>query len=248
MTNTNNLELGVRMSTVLDEIRNLKTQAKNRRDLRRYDSAARILERAISLATGYMSDGELRGQMAEELADCNGLLGGVQRRWALESDGEERSLHLVDSIQAYDAAWGFESGDYEVVNSYGMVNRLVSRLLLIPDSLFAKGITDFGKKVQPLAMRTQLEEACRLVEGQLARPRRDDYWALADLALINVLLEKQEAVPAYAGFLEKSPPDYAVKSVLDVLRPLAGLTWKLTDKLKEVVVYLERAPSLQSGT
>jgi tetratricopeptide (TPR) repeat protein len=248
LTNTNNPKVEERMATVLDELRNLKTQAKNRRDLRRYNSAARLLERAIALATTNLAIGELRGQMAEELADCNGLLGGVQRRWALESDGEERSLHLVESIRAYDAAWEFESGDYGVVNSYGMVNRLVSRLLLTPDSLFAEGLTDFGKNVQPLAMRAQFQEAGQRIEAQLARPRRDDYWAVADLALVNVLLEKQEAVSAYSGFLEKSPPDYAFKSVLDVLRPLAGLKWKLADELMKAVVYLEqRAPSLRPG-
>jgi hypothetical protein len=102
----------------------------------------------------------------------------------------------------------------------------------------AEAVTDFRKEVRPLAMRAQLQEACQRIEAQLARPRRDDYWAAADLALVNVLLEKQEAGSAYAGFLEKSPPDYAFKSVLDVLRPLSELKWKLADRLRGAVIYV----------
>lgn len=232
------------MATASDEILSLKTQAKNRRDLGRYDRAVQILERAIEIAKSNLDNPELRSQMAEALADSYGLMGGVQRRWALDSKGEERKLHLEESIRAYDNAWKYESGDYGVVNSYGMVNRLVCRLLLKPDSLFAEGVTDFGQDVAPLSMREQLQEASRRIEAQLARPRRDDYWAAADLALVNVLLEKQDPISAYAGFLEKSPPDYAFKSVLDVLRPLAELEWKLKKKFEELTVYLEqRAPA-----
>jgi len=232
------------MATVSDEILALKTQAKNRRDLRRYPRAVEILERAIEIAKGNFANAELRSRMAEELADCYGLLGGVERRWALESDGEEREEHLRKSSQAYDAAWKYESGDYGVVNSYGMVNRLVSRLLLKPDSLFVDGVSEFGKDVEPLSLREELEQARRRIEAQLARPRRDDYWAAADLALVNLLLEKQDPASAYAGFIQKSPPDYAFKSVLDVLRSFANLQWKLAKTFAEVIVYLEqRAPT-----
>jgi hypothetical protein len=227
------------MTTISDEIRSLKTQAKNRRDLRRYDSAVHILERAITLATNRLANGELRNQMAEELADCNGLLGGVQRRWSLESDGDTRRLHLVESIRAYDAAWDIESGDYGVVSSYGLVNRLISRLLLAPDSLFEEGVTDFGPDVRPLAVRVQLQEASQRIEAQLARMGTDDYWSAADLALVNVLIQKEPAQSAYSGFLEKSPPAYAFKSVLDVLRPLAHLPWKMADTFGELTAYIE---------
>jgi len=228
------------MTLVLDDIRNFKTQAKNRRDLRRYESAVRILDRAIALAKANLPNGELHIVMAEELADCYAILGGVERRWALEVSGEERHLHLVKSIQAYDRAWEFESGDYGVVNSYGMLNRLVSRLLLKPDSLFTDGQTNFGENVTPLSMRDQLQDAAQRIQVQLDRPRRDDYWAMADLALVNVLLEKEEPEVAYAGFLGKTPPEYAFKSVLDVLKPLAELKWRLADKIANAMKYLDR--------
>lgn len=232
------------MATASDEIIALKTQAKNRRDLRRYDRATEILKRAIEIAKSNLPNEGLRSRMAEELADCYGLLGGVQRRWALESDGAERRLHLAESIRAYDAAWEYETDDYGVVNSYGMVNRLVSRVLLNSDSLFTEDVTDFGEGVAPLAMREELEKAAQRIGSQLARPRRDDYWAAADLALVNVLLEKQDPISAYAGFIQKSPPDYAFKSVLDVVRPFAQLKWKLAETFQELTTYLEqRAPT-----
>ena len=228
------------MATVSDEILALKTQAKNRRDLRRYGKAVEILERAIELAKNNINNEELRSQMAQELADSYGLLGGVERRWASESDGEERKEHLDKSIRAYDAAYKYESGDYGVVNSYGMLNRLVSRLLLKPESLFAEGVSGFGKDVEPLPMREKLEEARRNIEAQLSRPRRDDYWAAADLALVNVLLEKQDPISAYAGFIQRSPPNYAFKSVLDVVRPFAQLEWKPAETFEALTTYLER--------
>jgi hypothetical protein len=236
------------MATALDEIRSLKTQAKNRRDFRRYDSAVQILGRAIGLAKDNLQNPELLYGMAEELADCYALLGGIERRCALEAVSiEVRESHLGQSISAYDKAWEFESDDkYRVVNSYGMVNRLVSRLLLKPESLRVEGETDFGEGVKRLDIRAALRAADRKIAEQLARPRRDDYWAAADLGLVTLLLE-QEVVPvAYAGFLAKSPPGYAFKSVLDVLRPLSELNWPLADTFKQATTFLERhAPSSQ---
>jgi tetratricopeptide (TPR) repeat protein len=228
------------VATVSDEILALKTQAKNRRDLRRYSKAVEILERAIELAKNNINNEELRSQMAQELVDSYGLLGGVERRWALEPDNEERKEHLEKSIRAYDAAYKYESGDYGVLNSYGMLNRLVSRLLLKPESLFVEGVSEFGKDVEPLSMREKLEESRRNIETQLSRPRRDDYWAAADLALVNVLLEKQDPISAYAGFIQKSPPNYAFKSVLDVVRPFAQLQWKLAETFEALTAYLEQ--------
>ena len=232
------------MPGILDEIIKLKTQAKNRRDWRKYDRAVLIIKDAIALAKGDFEKGQLQSQMAEQLADCYGLLGGVERRWALESaDVEDRKQHLVESARAYDNAWAFEQGDYSIVNSYGMLNRLISRLLLEPDSLFSNDTREFGDGLVPLAIREELEIASKRIQEQSALPRQDDYWAAADLALVDVLLEKQDAVSAYASFVEKSPPDYAFKSVLDVLRPLATLQWRVAEQLQNAVKYLDqRAP------
>jgi hypothetical protein len=228
------------MPTLVDEISDLKTQAKNRRDLKRYERAVSILNEAIGLAERSLEIQELRRRLAEELADCYGLLGGVQRRWALDPNyRDERALHLRESIRAYDNAWKYESGDYGVVNSYGMLNRLISRLLYDKDSLFVDAVTSFGNDVAPLNVRAKLEKAREAIEAQLVQARRDDCWAAADFALVTVLLEKADPISAYASFVSTSPPAYAYKSVVDVLRPLAELEWRVAPALKDAIAYVE---------
>lgn len=58
------------------------------------------------------------------------------------------------------------------------------------------------------------------IRPQLASHRRGDYWALADLALLDLLFERSDAGAAYAGYLEQSPPAFAYQSVLSVLEEL----------------------------
>jgi hypothetical protein len=226
---------------VSDRILDLKTQAKNRRDDKRYDLAVPILENAISVAKAHLDNPGMQNSMAEQLADCYGLLGGVERRWALSTNSAaDRDTHLRKSIKAYDEAWNkFESGDYGLKTSYGMMNRLVSRLLLKPASLDEQAESEFGEGVTPLAVRQALGDARGLIESQLKL--RDDWWAAADLALAKLLLREGDPARAYAGFLEKSPPDYALKSVLDILQPLADLSWPLASALTQAKAVIEAA-------
>jgi hypothetical protein len=229
------------MASVLDQIREFKTQAKNRRDRRRYPQAETILKQAIDLGIENLKQTELRSQIASELADCYGLLGGIQRRWALESQEiEERDKHLRESILAYDEGWCLESGGDGIVNSYGMVNRLISRLFLKPRAL-SSGVVDFGEGIAPLDVRGELENAAKAIQDQLAKPRRDDYWATADLALVHALLDKDDATQLYMSFIAKSPPDYAYISVLDVLRPLSETDLPVAATLQKAVMVLEPA-------
>ena len=76
------------MEDVLQTIRDLKTKAKNQRDLERYEVAAKILKKiAIPLVKEKLSSTSLadwKAQLASELADCFGILGGIYRRWALD--------------------------------------------------------------------------------------------------------------------------------------------------------------------
>jgi hypothetical protein len=230
------------MVSLLDQIREFKTQAKNRRDmgLPLYPRAETYLAQAIDLGRKNLEQTELRSQIASELADCYGLLGGIQRRWALESpEGEERDKHLRDSIRAYDEGWLFESGGYGIVNSYGMVNRLISRLLVSPRALTG-GEVELGEDIKPLDVRTELENASKVIQQQLAKPRRDDYWATADLALVHALLGKDDAMSLYMSFISKSPPDYAYNSVLDVLRPLSEEALPVTRTLQDAVTILKQ--------
>ena len=225
------------MPTIVDAIVDLKTKAKNRRDLERYDRAAGFVQDAISLAKKELVTPEFRVKMASELADCYGLLGGIERRWALIADAskEHTAEHLRKSVAAYDEAWSFESGDYGVSSSYGMVNRLISRVLADPNAFAQGSVTDL-EGVKPLTVRVELEEARKKIAE--SKRAESDYWAAADLALVQILLGKGNPANLYAGFIEKSPPDYAYNSALDVLRPLSERELPVKADLQDAVKLL----------
>src|SRR4051794_18617652 len=89
----------IEVSDVLQRIGELKTQAKNRRDLKRYDRAAALVKQAIDLASQeYQTSSvpEWRATLVSELADCWGILGGIERRWALDpgTDAAQRRAHF----------------------------------------------------------------------------------------------------------------------------------------------------------
>jgi hypothetical protein len=171
---------------------------------------------AISVAEREYSStkaGEWRETMACELADCWGLVGGIERRWALDpaSDTDQRSEHLQRSIEAYDKGYEYEKTSPSASTStYNMLNRLLVRLLCTPELL----ATDTGIP----SMRAELEKVAEKI-----RPPIDNVWKAADMALINVLLGRQDAASAYRVFERLEPPDFAVQSALDVLTPLAKL-------------------------
>ena len=118
-----------------------------------------------------------------------------------------------------------------------MINRLVGRLLLRPDLLSTTcGLANTADGVD---VRKALDKAADVLREQLTTTRRGDYWALADLALVSLLLGREEPVAAYSRFNAESPPPYAYKSVLDTLRPLAQTSLESAPKLREAVTQLE---------
>jgi hypothetical protein len=68
-------------------------------------------------------------------------------------------------------------------------------------------------------------------------------WTAADFALLNVLLGRQDAASAYSAFERMEPPDFAVQSALDVLRPLAKLDLPTAAELRNA----ERRLSARRG-
>jgi hypothetical protein len=228
----------------LKRIRDLKTRAKNRRDLKRYDLAAPLLKQAIEQGKeGYEDPTEAsdRPTYASELADCWGILGGVERRWADESkDGVERTEHLRKSIHAYDQGFGFESDD----STYCRLNRLISRLMLAPGRLTANGSSadrDFDdpdwivKKVSNV--RVALGETAAKIRGLAT----DSVWAAADFALLTTLLGRLDAASAYAPFERMHPPDYACQSALDTVTMLAKVDFPTTPGQRPIGPELEIA-------
>jgi hypothetical protein len=237
--------MGLAMPTEIERIRDLKTSAKNQRDRgsRGYPRALSMLQEAITIAQTELKRStvvEYRGQLAAELSDCFGLVGGIQRRWAEESSRDERAPHLKASIRAYDEGFKIESDpQYGIVNSYNLVNRLVVRILLMPDALVVADGLLLDPEIAPLNLTHELEQASTTIRQQLAGPRRGDYWAMADLALLEVLLGHSRAAVAYSDFIGTSPPDFAYTSALANLRPLAKLPLPCTGALNEAVDLLD---------
>jgi hypothetical protein len=199
------------MADRLQAVRELKVRAKNERDFEDYEQALRTLDEAIRLLDSSEAQiTEPRSRLDSELADCWGMKGGVQRRWARSSSGE-RAEHLRQAILAYDEGYKHEGES----NSYNMVNRLLTRVMAGAGA---------GVEMDPTIPRLDLQSELEKVEGrirpQLASHRRGDYWALADLALVDLLLERSDAESAYAGYFAQSPPAFAHQSVLSVLEEL----------------------------
>jgi hypothetical protein len=231
------------MPTLSEQILEAKTAAKNLRDrgLKGYRRAVNRLQEAIAKAQEGLEETnvpDLRRNYARHLADCFGMIGGVERRWGLEGEADERSSHLVASCQAYDAGCGFEWDEqYDIRASYNLVNRLTGRLLLCPDLLREERKTDPGFGLAPINFPEEMQQAIGKIVDYLAN--KGDFWAEADLALLRMLTRGEEPESAYAIFLSLSPPRYAFESALDGLRPLAALPLSSSRKLQAAVALLK---------
>lgn len=215
------------MTVPIDQIVEIKTEAKNQRDrgLKGYPRALAKLKSAIALATEGLAQTtvpDLQRQYAKELADCHGMIGGVERRWAHDGEGSDRESHLIASCLAYDAGYSFEwNPQYDIRASYNLVNRLTGRLMLRPELLVTNAEVDLGQGLTAINLPQALAESVTKIVQFLAK--RGSFWAEADLSLLRVLLGSNDVKSAYAPFFALSPPDYAYASALDGLRPLAKL-------------------------
>ncbi len=230
------------------------------RDQKRWEDGISRLMEAIGLAKNEFKSTKTpswRTNIAAELADCWGILGGIERRWALNSASNAhacrlgniiriasqyvkllssrrfrestrskgidiRSEHLERSIEAYD-----KGSEYEVLSgetsTYNRLNRLLVRLLRDPTLMMSDKIPAGCTK----NMREELREVAALIN-----PKEDDIWAAADMALLNILLDGKDAESAYNRF-NKNTPDFAIRSALDMLKPLAKLDLPNANALRE---------------
>ncbi len=231
------------MIDLLDTVRELKTMAKNRRDLELYTQGIDFAKDAIDkLIEGLGSAPEdRRAALEAEVADCWGLVGGIERRQGLAPGipEEERANHLRASARAYDEGDKYERLD-SVVNSYNLVNRLISRILAEPRLLAEPPADVECEEMGPAAMKAALEEAAEIIATQLVLDRRGDPWAMADQALVRILLREPQldAESALRQFRKSSPADYAYESVLSTLEPLSALDLPMASILEEAVQLL----------
>ena len=228
------------VSDIIKRIQDLKTQAKNRRDVRRWMRAISLLREAIALGSEEFGSArelpEWRVRIAAELADCWGILGGVERRWAVEGvdDPLLRREHLDRSVEAYDEGYRYEQMDPGGRSTYNRLNRLIVRLLRDPQTLAGDRDAGAGETVD---VRAELETLAVEISGRGI----DSPWAALDMALLNVLLTRQDAVSAYAPFDRMSAPDFARQSALDVVAPLAQLDLPVASELRRAEQRLRRA-------
>jgi hypothetical protein len=231
-------EQGANAGGFLREIQALKTKAKNRRDAGKYERALRFLEEAAELALGAYESSPV--DFAPELSDVYGMTGGILRRQADEAaDDELRHEYLHRSRDAYDLGFGYEREELGVVNSYNLVNRLVSRVLDQPATL-GGALLQNDEVLPPGALHEELGNACRMVDSQLAKSRRGDAWAMADRALLSLLLsDATTARVAYGPLHSMSPPSYVYDSALSTLRPLTAVASSYRPELAIAVRDLE---------
>lgn len=161
--------------------------------------AVRLVQGALGgLEADSSASADERKECAHRLADYWGRLGGIYRRADMVPEG----------IEAYGHGKEIE-GRYQLDDSYNRINWIVLTLLQDPGKLGA--------------LEKEINEAIDLIQAQVQGPRRDQWWAWADLGLVCQLGGRvREARGAYEHFQQAGarPVDY--KSVLDVLESLSA--------------------------
>jgi hypothetical protein len=211
------------------------------RDRGNREQAVQILEEAIQILESELAgttDAAWRSHISSELADCYAQLGGLYRRWGLASqDGQKRMTYLQQSFYAYNKGYlEYEAREeYKIASAYNQLNRLVSYLLFEPTSL-----SDTPVKLpdnQMLSIKKELQHAGEHIRQRLER-EPDDVWALMDLALVDLLLDRGTAASAYAPLRWASPPINVYNAALAGLTALASLPLPIAAKLHDAIQLL----------
>ncbi|MDX6704659.1 MAG: hypothetical protein QOI48_505 [Solirubrobacteraceae bacterium] len=225
------------MVDVIDLVRRLKTEAMDARDLGDLPRALDLLREAEDELRSTLEDlkqhresgdppGRQEVAVANQLVHILGTVGGTLRR-----AGEYQN-----AVAAYDAGHLFETQDagYGIVNSYNLVQRLVTRVFVEP--LAAGG----GQLVAGLDVREELALARNELEEQIAGARSGDEYAIADLATVLLLLDDPRWEKAMRMFVASNPSPYAVEVTEELLTELRNrVGGKLGGVLAEAVERLE---------
>ncbi len=213
----------------LEEVLGLKDGAKSARDQGDWPGALADLQDALDLLNTMADDGS--EDIAAEIADTYGMIGGIERRWALATEGADRAEHLERSRQAYDDGFRHEDrlGSREPT-TYNRINRIVARVLA-RSSILADEQGD-------LDIYTELAIAEEMVTEQIDGPRKRDPWAYCDLLTIQLLSGGREAASTWDVLVSLRPPDFVYKSMLDTLEPLAAVASSVRPQIEDTVLRL----------
>lgn len=186
----------------------------------------RVVELCRQILDEYVADVEASSDIghtaALKLADHHGRLGGIYRRADLLNRAVEHYREGAD----LEREWNLDV-------TYNRTNDLVVSVLLRPDDV--------------PSLAPQIDEVAGIVRRQVKGPRRNEWWAWADLALLNLLAGRwNDALWAYHRLAGTGPrrQDYesALSVLLDVKVALAGVRWErsaaLVGSVSAAVEYL----------
>jgi tetratricopeptide (TPR) repeat protein len=173
-------------------------------------------------APGPASEGER--EIALQLADCWGMLGGVYR-----TAGD---LHAAR--EAYDSGARYESSPrFNILNTYNQVNRLVVRVLHRP-ALLADPAPPVDGLPGGESLPELLARAAAEIDRQLNAKREDKAWALADLMMVRVLGGLEGAEEALAELDTNVSDVFPYQSALKVIRELVDRELPMRDHLVRI--------------
>jgi hypothetical protein len=217
------------MTDVLKEVKGLRTSATSLRDAAVLDGNALALEDAraelekavallrplVPVRGSQWSDADK--EYGLKLYQCLGSLGGTWRDLAeLAVEDVAKNDCWDQSMKYYDEGHAIESGTHDryanfgFVDSYNLLQRLVVRVLRAPRCLESQS-TELG---HGLNVPQELAAAERIVNEQLAEPdgaRKNDAWAMADLALL-LILRGHTREEAWRKFAESNRSSQAYES------------------------------------
>jgi hypothetical protein len=150
------------------------------------------LESALRLMEQREHDGKLanyeiegRNRIASKLANCYGIRGGLQRR----------NGALKDALSSYQHGREIEQDpQYGISDSYNLVNELLLSILNRPAAIDSLG--------------ARIKDAESIVAKQVRADRHDQWWAWADLGMLNLLAgNPTEAEHAYKRYWAEGARD-----------------------------------------
>jgi hypothetical protein len=219
----------------LDQVLASKASAKSSRDDGDWKGAQEFVDEALGALREFAASPASPRWLDVQFADVYGLLGGVEKRWGLSLDGQQRKGHLVASVEAYDRGFEYEKNlQHRDANTYNRVNRLVGRVLVDPHVLG-------GGTASSAEVASDLRRAEEVVTAQIQSARGRDPWAYCDLGTIQLLRGEPEALATFARLTRMRPPVYVYESTLATLQPLGMVATAVRAELEFAVELLRKS-------
>ena len=221
----------------LEDVLGLKDSAKSARDNGNWPEALTDLQDALDVLRAMADAGS--DDITAEIADTYGMIGGIERRWALTTEGADQAEHLERSRQAYDDGFEREERISSLEGTtYNRINRIIARVLIRPSILAGEpGDLDISR---------ELADAEELVDEQTDGERKRDPWAYCDLLMIQLLAGGGEAASTLDVLVGLHPPGFVYKSLLDTLEPLARAAKSVRPQLESTVQRLREVAARSS--